>query len=522
MSEVGEADLRAGRREWIGLAVVCLPTLLMSLDVSVLYLALPHLSSDLGADATQQLWIMDIYEFMIAGFLVTMGTLGDRIGRRRLLMIGGAGFGIASLLCAYSTSVEMLIASRALLGIFAATLTPSTLALLSNMFKNPAQRGGAIGIWFSCFMGGMTVGPLIGGALLNSFWWGSVFLLGAPVMVILLISAPILLPEYRNPQAGRVDLFSVALSLAALLPFIYGLKVMAKDGFATTPAIAVLLGLVFAFWFVRRQTALTDPLLDLRLFKSRAFSASTTLLLLMGIIMAGTSLLSALYLQLVLGLSPLEAGLWLLPQNIALVAISIAAPHVARRFRHAHVIAAGQAIAAVGFILISQVDSEGGLPLLIAGAVCTSAGVSFGMPLMTDLMVGSAPPEKAGSAASMMQTCGELGVALGVAMLGSLATLVYRGQLDGKLPDGVPGNLADTAQQSLTDAVQAAQSLGGTVGAELLDLARSAFTTGLNVVGVVGAVTFVAMAVMAVTLLRQPAPAGGSAPSEEPTPATAE
>jgi MFS transporter, DHA2 family, multidrug resistance protein len=190
--------LAAGRREWVGLAVLALPTLLLSLDMSVLYLALPYLSADLGASATQQLWIMDIYGFMIAGFLVTMGTLGDRIGRRRLLMTGGVAFAVASVFAAYSTSPEMLIVTRALLGIAGATLMPSTLALISTMFRDQHQRGVAIAVWMTCFMGGMTVGPLVGGLLLQSFWWGSAFLLGVPVMAVLLVAAPALLPEYRD------------------------------------------------------------------------------------------------------------------------------------------------------------------------------------------------------------------------------------------------------------------------------------------------------------------------------------
>src|SRR5690242_6635957 len=224
------APERATRREWTGLAVLALPTLLLSLDVSVLYLALPKLSASLGADSTQQLWILDIYSFMLAGFLVTMGTLGDRIGRRRLLLIGGTAFGAASVLAAYSTSPGMLIATRAVLGVAGATLAPSTMALIRNMFRDPRQMGVAIGVWFSCFMGGMALGPLVGGLLLDHFWWGSAFLLGVPVMLLLVAVGPWLLPEYRDENAGKLDLVSVALSLAAILPVIYGLKALARDG----------------------------------------------------------------------------------------------------------------------------------------------------------------------------------------------------------------------------------------------------------------------------------------------------
>src|SRR6266496_6056794 len=196
---------RATHREWLGLAVLALPTLLLSLDVSVLYLALPPLSADLHADSTQQLWILDIYSFLLAGFLVTMGTLGDRIGRRRLLLGGAAAFGIASVLAAFSTSAGMLIAARALLGLAGATLAPSTLSLIRSMFADPRQRTVAVGVWISSYSAGGAIGPLLGGVLLEWFWWGSVFLLAVPVMALLLLG-PVLLPEYRDPEAGRLDL----------------------------------------------------------------------------------------------------------------------------------------------------------------------------------------------------------------------------------------------------------------------------------------------------------------------------
>ena len=359
------SGLQAGRREWIGLAVLALPTLLLSVDIGVLYLALPHLSVDLGADNTQQLWILDIYSFMLAGFLVTMGTLGDRIGRRKLLLIGGAAFGVASVVAAYSTSAEMLIAARALLGVAGATLMPSTMALIRNMFHDPRQMGMAIGVWFSCFVGGLTLGPLVGGVLLEHFWWGSAFLLGVPIMVLLLVTGPVLLPEYRDTNAGRLDLTSVALSLAAILPVIYGLKELARNGGQPLPLASVVVGLVVGVVFVRRQRTLTSPLLDLRLFASRTFSSALGVMLLGGVVMAGISLLSTMYLQMVHGFSPLNAGLWLVPQNVAMIAGFMLAPAFARRVRPAYVSAAGLAIAGLGLLLHTQVDSVGGLGLLV-------------------------------------------------------------------------------------------------------------------------------------------------------------
>ncbi|WP_405142083.1 MFS transporter [Sphaerisporangium sp. NBC_01403] len=493
---------RAGRREWIGLAVLALPTLLLSLDISVLYLALPHLSAGLGADSTQQLWILDIYSFMLAGFLVTMGTLGDRIGRRKLLLTGAAAFGVASILAAYSVNPQMLIASRALLGIAGATLMPSTMALIRNMFKDPKQMGSAIGVWFACFMGGMTLGPLVGGLLLEHFWWGSAFLLGVPVMILLLIVGPRLLPEYRDPDAGRLDLASVALSLGAILPAIYGLKELARTGIHPTPLAALAAGITLGIIFTLRQRTLTNPLLDLRLFANRSFSAAMGIGLMAGIVMAGASLLSSLYLQTVQDLSPMNAGLWLLPQNIAMVIGSMAAPALARTIRPAYVITAGLLLAATGLIIHTQLAPTGGLPYLVTGLILASLGIAFPMSLTMNLIMASVPPHKAGSAASISQTSGEFGIAMGIASLGSLATLIYRTDLTTHLPTGLPTTAAHTATESITAALTTAHHLTGTIATDLITTARTAFTTGLNTVAAVGATIFILLALISATILR--------------------
>ncbi|MCD2186269.1 MFS transporter [Actinomycetospora soli] len=481
------------RCAWTGLAVLALPTLLLSLDMSVLYLALPAMSADLDLGPTEQLWAMDVYGFMIAGFLVTMGTLGDRIGRRRLLLVGGAAFAVASVVAAFADSAATLIAARAVLGVAGATLMPSTLALISSMFPDPRARATAISIWMSCFMGGMTVGPLAGGLLLEAFWWGAAFLLGVPVMVVLLIAGPLLLPEARDEVAGRLDLASVALSLATVLPVVYALKEFATAGPHAAGLVALGVGLVVGVVFVRRQLRLDDPLLDLRLFRRRAVAGALGLNLAGGVVMAGTFLLATQWFQLVAGLSVLEAGLVLAPLQLAMIVATLAAPRFAGRFRPAHVIAGGLLLGALGLTVLTGLAADSSPWLLVGAFLLTSMGVAAPAALGTDLVVGSVPPEKAGSAGALSETSGEMGIALGVATLGSLAAVVYRSTLT--LPGTTSTPTADAARQSIEGAART-----GDPG--VLAAAQTAFTTGLATTAGVGATVFAVLAVVAVRVLR--------------------
>ncbi|WP_407717046.1 MFS transporter [Jiangella alkaliphila] len=503
---------RAGKREWIGLAVLALPTLLLALDMSVLHLAVPHLAADLHPTSSQLLWITDIYGFMVAGFLITMGTLGDRIGRRKLLMIGAVAFAAASALAAWSSSAEMLIATRTVLGIAGATLMPSTLGLISNMFKDPKQRGVAISVWMSCFMGGMALGPAIGGVLLEAFWWGAVFLLGVPVMVLLLATAPILLPEHRNPGAGRLDLVSVGLSLGAILPVIYGLKELAKDGVSTVALGAVAVGLAVGVTFARRQLRLPEPLLDLRLFQNKRFTSALGIFSVSGFAMGGIFLFVAQYLQLVAGLSALEAGLWMVPPAVAMIGGTMYGPALSQKFGVGWVIGGGMAFSAVGLLLMTQVGATGGLGLMIVGIIIANVGMGPGASLTTNIVIGSAPPEKAGSAAAVSETSAEFGIALGIATLGSLGTVVYRSELT--VPAGTPAEAAAAAQDSMAGAAVSAAQLPGDVAGPLLEAAREAFMTGLTTVASISAAALFGFAVVGVALFRRFQPA---APAPEAT-----
>ncbi len=511
------AAAEAGLREWIGLAVLALPCLLVSMDLTVLYLAVPSLSADLQPSSAQLLWITDIYGFLIAGSLITMGTLGDRIGRRRLLLAGAAAFGIASALAAFSTSAEMLIATRAVLGVAGATLMPSTLSLIRNMFHDPGQRTVAIAVWTTSFTVGGILGPLLGGLLLEHFWWGSVFLLSVPAMVLLLALGPLLLPEFRDSAAGRFDLASAALSLAAVLAVIYGITRIAEDGPAWPPALCILAGLAIGVLFVRRQRKLDEPLIDLRLFRAPAFSASLAINALAFFVLFGAFFFMAQYLQLVLGLSPLQAGLWTVPSSAGFMAGSMLTPAIAQRVRAAFVMAAGLALASVGFLVLTQVGG-GGLAVLVGASVVFSIGLAPVYILATDMIVTAAPPERAGAASAISETGTEFGAALGIAVLGSIGTAVYRGAMTGAVPASVPAGAAEAARATLGGALAAAERLPGEAGTALLDAARTAFAQSLTLTAIVSAVVVAGLAVLAVALLRRVRADSdaGSRPAPEP------
>jgi DHA2 family multidrug resistance protein-like MFS transporter len=513
---------RAGRREWIGLAVLALACVLYAMDLTVLHLAVPSLSADLRPTGAQLLWITDIYGFMVAGFLVTMGTLGDRIGRRRLLLIGGAAFGVVSVLAAQSTSPQMLIASRALLGIAGATLAPSTLSLIFSMFADPRQRQTAIGIWITSFSAGGAIGPVLGGVLLERFWWGSVFLLAVPVMALLLVLGPAMLPEYRDPNAGRLDLVSAAMSLVAVLAVVFGLKLLAQDGLGVLAGCAVVVGLVAGVAFARRQLRLDDPMIDLRLFRIQAFNASLATNLLGIFIVVGYFLFVAQYLQLVLGLSPLEAGLWSLPSAGGFIVGSNLAPWILRRVHPPYVIGAGLAMAAVGLGVLTQVGGSpnADLAILAGASLVISLGLAPVFTATTDLIVGSAPPQRAGAASGISETGAELGGALGIAILGSIGVAVYRGELADTLPAGLPREAAAIARDTLGGAVDVAAQLPDAVGTALLTAAREAFTQGLQLTAALSAAAAAGIAVLATILLRTARVSSHAEPDEQPAAAT--
>ncbi|MER5351828.1 MFS transporter [Kitasatospora sp. NPDC002551] len=506
---------RAGRREWIGLAVLLLPTLVLTMDMGVLFFAVPYISTTLAPSGTEQLWIMDMYSFLLAGLLITMGALGDRIGRRRLLMIGAAGFAGASLLAASADSAGQLIAARALLGAAGATVMPSTLALIRNMFHDPKQRQVALGAWGGILTAGATLGPVAGGLLLDHFWWGSAFLLAVPVMALVLLTAPVLLPEYRSPQHGSFDLLGAALSLAAVLPLVYGVKTLAVDGWDPLAALAVPAGLLLGGAFYLRQRTAANPLLDLGLFRIRAFSGAISVNTVAMFAMMGFTLFTSQYLQLVKGMSPLTASLWSLVPSVGVGAAVGLSSALAGRVRPAAMMAGGFLVGAAGFAMMTRVGADSPLAFILTAAGVLAAGTVGTMTLTAEMVVSAAPVERAGAASATSETAVELGSSLGIALLGAAGAAVYRSHLDGALPAGLEGEAARTAQDTLGGAVTVAAQLPARLGGDLLATARTAFTDGLHVAAVVGLVLTVGASLLAYRLMRH-LPAAAPAPAPEP------
>ena len=398
------------------------------------------------------------------------------------------------------------------MGVAGATLAPSTLALIRNIFADPKQRTFAIGVWITSFSAGAAIGPLIGGLMLERFSWGSVFLLAVPVMALLLAVGPRLLPEFKDPDAGRLDLTSAAASLVAVLAVIFGLKQIAQDGLGWIAVAAIAGGLGVGAGFVRRQKRLADPLIDLRLFRLPAFSGALSANTLGFFVNFGIAIFLAQYLQLVLGLSPLEAGLWTMPWAAGFIVGSMLTSAIVSRISPASAITGGLVVAAVGFAMLTQVSGDASLPTLVAGSVVLALGLAPVFTLAADMMVSAAPPERAGAAAGISETSSEFGGALGIAVLGVVGSALYRGEVAEAVPGALPSEAAQGARDSLGGAIAAGHELPAPLAGELVDAANDAFAQALQLAATLSAMVLIAAAVLAWTLLTR---AGRPEPEEE-------
>lgn len=492
---------RAGARQWLGLATLVLPVLLISIDMTVLSFAVPHLSEALAPSGEQLLWIVDIYGFMLAGLLVTMGSLGDRIGRRRLLLIGAAAFGVASAAAALSPSPEVLIAARAALGLAGATLMPSTLSLIRHLFPDERQRTVAIAVWGSAFSAGAALGPIIGAVLLEHFYWGSVFLINVPVVVLLLVTMPLLVGESRTPTSGRLDPLSVLLSLVGMITAVFGLKKLAEGEVGALPIAALVVGVGLVTLFVRRQKRLTDPLIDLELFAVPRFRAGVMGNFLLVFAMVGSLFFLSQLLQLGYGMRPLHASLVLVPGLIISVVASFIVIPIARRTSLRTAIVGGILINAAGFLVLATVPTADGAVVALCAFTLLGLGSGLAETMTNDAILTAAPPDRAGAASAISETAYELGGALGVAVLGSVLSAGYTAHLDHDA--ALDGSVPEAATQTLGGAVSAAEQMGGTAGDALLTAARAAFVDGVHLTSAIAAVFVLAAAVLVGAQLRR-------------------
>ncbi|GAA0965432.1 MFS transporter [Frigoribacterium faeni] len=492
---------RAGARQWAALVVLMLPVLLVSIDNTVLSFALPEISTALRPSAANQLWIVDVYSLVLAGLLVAMGSLGDRFGRRRLLLIGASGFAAVSVLAAFSPNAESLIAARAVLGFFGAMIMPATLSLLRSTFTDRDQRRLAIAIWASGFAAGSALGPIVGGVLLEHFAWGAVFLIAVPVLVPLLVLAPILVVESRDPNPGPFDLVSVLLSLSAMAPVVASIKLLATHGPGLDVAALAVVGVVSGWLFVRRQLRRERPLLDVRLFANPVFAGSVVVNLLAITALVGFLFFTTQHLQLVVQLRPLHAALMLLPGLVVMIVAGLAVVPLVRRVAPRSIVAVGLGAAAVAYAAVWLAGAEAPVWTFVVAFPLVGLGVGAAETISNDLIIAAVPANRAGAASAVSETAYEVGAVLGTAVLGSMLTAIYRGTL--VVPVDVPAEAGAAARETLGGAASAAADLDGPVAQRLLDAATHAFDAGLVATAGVGAGVMVLAVVVALVALRR-------------------
>jgi DHA2 family multidrug resistance protein-like MFS transporter len=491
---------RAGVKEWTALAVLLLPVLLVAVDATVLSFALPAISQSLTPTGTQLLWMVDIYPLVLAGLLVSMGSLADRIGRRRLLLVGAVGFAAVSALAAYAPSAEWLIAARAALGFFGAMLIPATLSLLRNVFVDRQQRRLAIAIWAAGFSGGAALGPIVGGFLLEHYWWGSVFLMAVPVLVLLLILAPMFLPESKDPTPGPIDAVSTALSLLTMAPLVYAIKSIAHDGFSLIASGLVAVGLLAGATFVRRQLTRSNPMLDVRLFRRSAFTGAVLANLLAVFALVGFLFFVAQHLQLVLGYSPMDAGLILLPGLVVTIVAGLAVVPLVRVVPPRVVVAGGLLVSAAGYTAILFTADDPTAWGLGGAFVLLSLGIGAAETISNDVILSSVPAHKAGAASAISETAYELGAVLGTAVLGGILSAVYAAQV--VVPAGIDPAAATRAAETLGGATTVAATLPEPAATQLLESAHHAFDGGVVMTSGIAVLLVLAAAALVWVTLR--------------------
>ncbi|MGW6923795.1 MFS transporter [Streptomyces sp. NPDC054950] len=490
----------AGANRWVVLVVLCVSLLLVAVDATVLHVAVPAVTEDLRPGAIELLWIVDTYPLVCASLLILFGTLGDKVGRRRILLLGYALFGVASALAAFAGTAQTLILARALLGVGGAMIMPATLSILRQVFPDRRERALAIGIWSAVAAVGAAVGPLLGGFLLEHFWWGSVFLVNIPLMLVSLPVGRLLLPESRGAADGPWDVVGALMAAAGLFGVVLGVKRLGGGELGLFTVAPLLVGAVLIVLFVRRQRRRLHPLVDLGMFRRPAFSTSVGCIVLAMLALVGLELIAAQYLQLVLGLSPLETGLRLLPLTFAAMAAGLAGARLLRQFGPRRMVCGGFVLTALAVLTLTAMGESDNTGLLLLGFLLLGFGLETTLFAAYESMLSEAPPEQAGGAAAIGETSYQLGAGIGIALLGSVMNAAYAPGL--KSVPGVPASASDAAGHSLGEAYEVAGQLGGPVGVALRRVARDSFVHGLHVTLLVSAGLLLLGALMALRLPR--------------------
>jgi MFS transporter, DHA2 family, multidrug resistance protein len=497
------ATVTGGANRWAVLVVLCVSLLLVALDATVLHVAVPAVTEDLRPGAIQLLWIVDAYPLVCASLLILFGTLGDRVGRRRILLIGYGLFGAASAVAAFAGGPEILIGARALLGIGGAMIMPATLSILRAVFPDRRERAMAIGAWSAVAAVGAAIGPVLGGFLVENFWWGSVFLINVPLVVLLLPVAYWLLPESRGIANGPWDVLGALMAAAGVLGVVFGVKrIGAGDGLLSAEALAPpAVGLLLLVLFVRRQQRRAHPLIDMRMFARPTFTTAVGCIVLAMLALVGLELIAVQYLQLVLGLSPLKTGLRLLPLTFAAITAGIAGSCTLRRMGPRRMVSQGFVLTAAAVLCLVAMGDHDRPWLLTFAFALLGFGLQATLFGAYESMLSDAPADRAGGAAAIGETSYQLGAGMGIALLGSVMNAAY-GPALANVP-GISGSASGQASNSLGEAYQVAARLGGHAGETLRNAARGAFVHGLHVTLLVSAGLLLLGALAALRLPRR-------------------
>jgi DHA2 family multidrug resistance protein-like MFS transporter len=513
------AGTGAGANRWVVLVVLCVSLLLVALDATVLHVAVPAVTADLAPSGVELLWIVDAYPLVCASLLILFGTLGDRVGRRKVLLLGYGLFGIASAIAAFAGSPEVLIGARALLGIGGAMVMPATLSILRDVFPDRRERAMAIGVWSAVAAVGAAVGPVLGGFMVEHFWWGSVFLINIPLLAVILPLGRLLLPESKGSADGPWDVLGALTAAAGVLGVVFGVKRLGADEAPFGPATLapLCIGAALLVLFVRRQRRRAQPLIDVTMFARPAFSTSVGCIVLAMLALVGLELIAVQYLQLVLGLSPLATGLRLLPLTFAAMAAGATGSFTLRRIGPRRMVAWGFTLTAAAVLLLILMGLHDRPALLTTGFVMLGFGLQTTLFGAYESMLSESPADQAGGAAAIGETSYQLGAGMGIALLGSVMNASYAPRLASVR--GVPAPAGKAAANSLGEAYQVAHRLGGPAGAALRRAARDSYVHGLHVTLLVSAGLLLLGALAALKLPRImdcPAPASESAPGPEP------